>query len=200
MQTKPYSQACENNKQPILEVIQPLLESASSVLEIGSGTGQHAVFFAEKMPHLQWQTSDLIENHPSIQSWLDDTQLCNIYAPLPLNVLTDVWPATAYDSVYSANTAHIMPWNAVETMFHGVSTILKTNGFFILYGPFKYNGEFTSDSNRQFELWLKSVNPESGIRDIESLLQLAENNGMKLLNDFSMPANNQILVWQKHTR
>ena len=197
MPTKPYSQACENNKQPILKVIHPLLKNATNLLEIGSGTGQHAVFFAEQMPHLKWQTSDVLENHPSIQLWLDDAQLNNPSSPLPLNVLSDNWPQEKYDAVYSANTAHIMPWNAVEAMFSGVGNLLKPDALFILYGPFKYKGEFTSHSNQQFELWLQSVDAERGIRDFEALQILAENNGMSLINDYSMPANNQILVWRK---
>jgi cyclopropane fatty-acyl-phospholipid synthase-like methyltransferase len=197
MPTKPYSQACENNKQPILEVIRPFLKNATDLLEIGSGTGQHAIYFAEKMPHINWQTSDLLENHQSIQMWLDDCPLNNIYPPIALNVLTDDWPEESYDAVFSANTAHIMPWHAVEAMFKGVANQLNSKGLFILYGPFKYNGEYTSASNEQFEGWLKSVDPERGIRDFEAIQLLANNNGMSLLNDYPMPANNQILVWQK---
>jgi len=197
MPIKQYSQACENNKQPILETIKPLLKGAANLLEIGSGTGQHAVFFAEQLPHLKWQTSDLIENHQSIQLWIDDAQLNNISLPLPLDVLTDVWPQQNYDAVYSANTAHIMPWKAVEAMFDGVGKLLNKGGLFILYGPFKYDGEFTSNSNQQFEVWLKSIDLERGIRDFEALQLLVDNNGMSLLENYSMPANNQILVWQK---
>lgn len=198
MPTKPYAQACERNRQPILEVIRPLLKNAVSVLEIGSGTGQHAIFFTEKMPHLSWQTSDLEENHAAIQLWLDDSPHTNILPPLALDVLSDNWPETQFDAVYSANTAHIMCWKAVEAMFQGVAQSLNPQGQFVLYGPFKYGGEFTSDSNQQFEHWLKSIDPQRGIRDFEALQSLARNNDMKLLADYPMPANNQILVWQKN--
>jgi len=193
---KLFSEACEKNKQPILNVIKPLLQSSVILLEIGSGTGQHAVYFAEEMPHLKWQTSDVKENHPSINSWLDDSQLDNILPPVSLNVLTDPWPDIRFDAVYSANTAHIMSWQAVEAMFSGVAKKLNPDGVFILYGPFNYQGNFTSDSNQQFDLWLKSVDAERGIRNFEALQKLAEKYQMSLLDDYAMPANNRILVWR----
>jgi cyclopropane fatty-acyl-phospholipid synthase-like methyltransferase len=195
---KQFSEACERNKQVILETIKPLLTDKKSVLEIGSGTGQHIVHFAQSLPHIQWQASDLMENHPSINAWIADSSASNILTPLELDTTSNDWPNTKFDAVYSANTAHIMPWNAVEAMFKGVATILSKQGLLVLYGPFNYNGEFTSESNRQFEVWLKQVNPCRGIRDFEAVNLLAEQNGLKLENDFEMPANNRLLVWRKY--
>jgi cyclopropane fatty-acyl-phospholipid synthase-like methyltransferase len=199
MQDKPFSEACERNKRPILDVIAPLLATAKSLLEIGSGTGQHAVFFGETLPHLTWQTSDCKENHDAINHWLDDAHLDNVIRPVALNVLQDPWPSASYNAVFSANTAHIMPWQAVEAMFAGVSRLLPDDGVFLLYGPFNYDGKFTSESNAQFNIWLKSQAPHQGIRDFEAVDQLARNGEMKLHQDFAMPANNRILVWQKNS-
>ncbi len=194
---KPFSQACENNKDAILSVITPLLKDKNRLLEIGSGTGQHAVCFSEKLPHLNWQTSDRRENHEAINQWIDEASIMNIERPIEIDVLDYQWPEQSYDAVYSANTAHIMPWRAVKAFFQGVGEALQEGGIFILYGPFNYNGEFTSDSNERFEQWLKSIDEERGIRDFEAMNLLAEENGMKLLLDYQMPANNRILVWYK---
>jgi len=195
--TKPFAEACERNQQPILEVIQPLLENKNNLLEIGSGTGQHAVFFAEKMPHITWQTADILENHQGIHLWLEDASLPNVLPPIELDAFTFDWHEKTYDAVFTANTAHIMPWSAVELMITGVGKTLKTGGLFIIYGPFNYNGQFTSESNARFEQWLKNADPERGIRDFEAIEKLANVNGMQLLNDYEMPANNRILVWEK---
>ena len=194
---KPFSESCDRNKQPILSVIKPLLENKQSLLEIGSGTGQHAVFFAEQLGHILWYTSDQQENHDDIRLWIDDSHATNINPPIQLDVIEDKWPELHFDAVFSANTAHIMSWQAVRALFKGVGNVLHKNGFFILYGPFNYHGKFTSQSNENFEQWLKSVDPERGIRDFEAVNQLAKNAGMILLEDYEMPANNRILVWQK---
>lgn len=198
MTTKPIAESCNRNRAPILEIIQPLLVNASNLLEIGSGTGQHAVYFATEMPHLHWQTSDIKENHQDIMLWLEEYQLKNTPLPIALNVLTDLWPNQYYDAIFSSNTAHIMPWQAVEAMFKGIGKRLNTGGVFILYGPFNYQGEFTSNSNRQFEEWLKSQGLERGIRDFEAMQELAEKDNLTLLHDYPMPANNRILVWTKN--
>ena len=194
---KPFSESCERNKQPILAVIKPLLENRQTLLEIGSGTGQHAVFFAEQLPHITWHTSDRLENHSDIHLWIDDSPATNIKPPIQLDVIEDKWPELQFDAVFSANTAHIMSWQAVQALFTGVGNVLQKSGFFMLYGPFNYHGKFTSASNENFEQWLKSVDSERGIRDFEAVNLLAKNAGMKLLEDYEMPANNRILVWQK---
>ena len=195
---KPFSQSCENNKDAVLSIITPLLTGKRLVLEIGSGTGQHAVYFSEQLPHLNWQTSDRKENHEGINLWIDDASLKNLERPIEIDVFDYQWPDQRYDAVYSANTAHIMSWSAVEAFFKGVGEALQESGIFILYGPFNYNGAFTSDSNERFEQWLKDTDVERGIRDFEAVNLLAETNGMKLTHDYEMPANNRILVWQSN--
>ena len=193
---KPFSQACENNKQPILEVISRHFLPGMKVLEVGSGTGQHAVYFAGCMPHLFWQTADLPENQPAINSWIDDSGLQNIGRPFTLDATCAHWP-DGYDAVFSANTAHIMPWSAVQFFIPGVAGMLPSGGKFCLYGPFNYNGKFTSESNARFDVWLKSQAAHQGIRDFEAVSQLAEQNGLNLIEDNAMPANNRLLVWEK---
>ncbi len=191
-----YSPSCDQNKDPILAVIKPLLCNATSVLEIGSGTGQHCVYFAEALPHLVWQASDQAIYLKSVNAWIADAQLNNIPQALELNV--DVsWPSEQYDAVFSANTVHIMSWEMVINLFQGLGEILLKDGLFILYGPFNYNGEYTSASNANFDLWLAQQNPQSAIRDFEALNQLAKQAGLALIKDYEMPANNRILVWEK---
>lgn len=194
---KPFAEACERNSQPILRVIQSKLTEASSLIEIGSGTGQHAVYFSEALPHLNWQTSDCEVNHPGIERWISDSKLENVYLPLALDVLQDSWPETKYDAAFSANTAHIMPWEAVVATFEGLSQILTSQARYFLYGPFNYEGKYTSESNANFDIWLKSQAPHQAIRDFEKMLTLAERTGFRLEEDVEMPANNRILIWRK---
>ena len=194
---KPYSESCNQNRDHILQVISHLLANNRAVLEIGSGTGQHAVYFAEKLPHLLWYTSDCIEYHSGINSWLEEAGLDNTRAPVELNVSTSSWPDIEVDAVFSANTAHIMHWNDVEAMFEGVGKSLDSNAKFLLYGPFNYGQRYTSDSNASFDDWLKDRDPESGIRNFEDLNRLAESAGMQLVRDYEMPVNNRILYWKK---
>lgn len=196
---KPYSEACERNRDPIFAVIQPLLAARRAVLEIGSGTGQHAVYFAAKLPHLIWHTSDREMYHAGIQLWLDEAALGNVRPPLSLDVTQTPWPAMTVDAVYSANTAHIMHWPEVEAMFAGVGALLPAGGIFLLYGPFNDHGCYTSDSNRRFDEQLKSRDPLSGIRDADALDRLAQQAQMQARGDVAMPANNRILWWEKRT-
>ena len=193
---KQYSTACDQNKNPILKVIKPLLLNAKSVLEVGSGTGQHCVYFAKELPHLTWQASDQSMYLPSVSAWIDDAKLANTPKALKLNVDLD-WPEDKYQAIYSANTVHIMSWEMVLNFFKGVGQVLDKGGVFILYGPFNYLGQYTSQSNANFDLLLKDNNPLSAIRDFEALNQLAQKVGLSLVNDFAMPANNRILCWEK---
>jgi cyclopropane fatty-acyl-phospholipid synthase-like methyltransferase len=195
MTDKPYAEACDQNKTPILTVLSRLFTKTRSVLEIGSGTGQHAVHFASAMPHLIWQTSDMAANHLGIRAWLDEAALPNTRNPIDLDV-RDVWPAETYDGIFSANTTHIMSWSEVEHLFEGVGRVLAHSGCFALYGPFNYYGQYTSDSNRRFDGWLKQRNPLSGIRDFSDLNRLAEAQGLNIEEDVEMPVNNRILVWR----
>jgi cyclopropane fatty-acyl-phospholipid synthase-like methyltransferase len=196
---KPFTESCEQNKRPILTVLRQLLQERSRVLELGSGTGQHAVCFAAALPHLTWQTSDRQDNHPGIRAWLAELGPQNALAPLTLDVLQRPWPLepASVDAVFSANTAHIMGWDGVEAMFAGVGEVLAAGGLFILYGPFNYRGRHTTEGNARFDAWLKSRDPQSGIRDFEALVELAQGNGMRLYRDFALPANNRMVVWVK---
>jgi cyclopropane fatty-acyl-phospholipid synthase-like methyltransferase len=194
---KPYSASCDENREAILAVIQPLLCNCRTVLEIGSGTGQHAVYFAERLPHLVWQTSDCADYHAGIEMWLQDANLANTPAPLELDVSISAWPQLEFDAVFSANTAHIMHWHDVEAMFAGTGSVLTSGGRFLLYGPFNYDNRYTSDSNARFDQWLKTRDPASGIKNFEDLERLAKKAGMTLKNDYQMPANNRILYWEK---
>ena len=194
---KPYSESCDQNREPILRVIRPLLADCASVLEIGSGTGQHAVYFAARLPHLVWHTSDCIEYHAGINQWLHEAGLENTRDPIELNVSSSAWPQQEFDAVFSANTTHIMHWPDVEAMFTGVGTALSSGGRFLLYGPVNYAQKYTSVSNARFDDYLKSRDPNSGIRNFEDLARLAEKASMVLKCDYEMPANNRILYWEK---
>ncbi|HSB97384.1 MAG TPA: DUF938 domain-containing protein [Spongiibacteraceae bacterium] len=194
---KPFSQACENNKQPILTVLQQAFAGVDRVLEIGSGTGQHAVFFAEAMPWLIWQPSDRAEHLPGIRAWREEAALGNLAPPLELDVDASPWPIAATAAVFSANTAHIMSWPSVERFIAGVGVLVRSGGVFCLYGPFNYGGHYTSASNAQFDAWLRDRDPLSGIRDFEAIEHLARAAGFVLHADRPMPANNRTLVWHK---
>ncbi|WP_196139917.1 DUF938 domain-containing protein [Aliikangiella sp. G2MR2-5] len=195
--SKPYSEACERNQKPIFDVIEPYLVSCRSLLELGSGTGQHAIYFGRRLKHLSWQTSDLRSNHHGINQWIKESDIGNILPPIPLDVLNDEWPKTLYEASFSANTAHIMPWEAVEAAFYGLSRVLKPEAPLLIYGPFNYKGKFTSESNCQFDRWLKQQHAHQGIRDFEAMCLLGEKNGFQFEKDIAMPANNRILVWVK---
>lgn len=193
----PWSQACENNKAPILEVLEAHLGAARRVLEIGSGTGQHAVHFARGLPHLTWLTSDRPENHAGIRQWIDHEPAANLEPPFALDVTHEPWPSLEVDAVYSANTAHIMGWPAVEAMFRGVAGLLPEAGVFLLYGPFNYAGLYTSPGNERFDTSLRSQEGGMGIRDFDDVSALARGQGLVLHADHAMPANNRTLVFAK---
>lgn len=193
---KPFAPSCERNQGPILEVLQRHLGDARRVLEIGSGTGQHAVHFAAAMPWLTWQCSDRAEYLPGISLWLEDAALPNTPPAIVLDV-DGSWPRTTFDTVFTANSLHIMGWPQVEAFFAGVDAVLEPGGLVVVYGPFNYGGEFTSESNRAFEQWLKDRDPASGIRDIEAVDALARGIGLVLVEDNAMPANNRCLVWRR---
>lgn len=197
MMDKPFAESCVENRAPILEVLRSRLGDCRRLLEIGSGTGQHAVYFAPEFPQLSWQTSDREENHGGIRAWLDDAGLANVASPISLDVVSDAWPAGPFDAVFSANTAHIMPMQAVQAMFRGVGPVLRPGGQFLLYGPFNYDGCFSSESNARFDVWLKQRDPAMGIRDLDDLNRLAAEVDLVLMEDIEMPVNNRTLVWRK---
>ena len=191
------SEACERNKDPILSKLRVHFAAISDVLEIGSGTGQHAVYFGEQLPHLVWQTSDLSENLAGISQRLDQDGLANVRTPIALNVEDDPWPVGSTEAIFSANSLHIMSWEHVEHFFRGVGKVLNSGGPLCVYGPFRYRELYTSDSNAAFDRHLKSRDPFSGIRDFEAVDRLATAQGLYLVADHGMPANNQMLVWRR---
>ncbi len=194
---KPFSASCERNQAPILAELSTLFADRTHVLEIASGTGQHAVYFGRGLPGLVWQTSELPENHAGIQAWLEEAALPNVLLPLVLDVNQQPWPNITVDAVFNANTVHIVSWPEVERMFTGISQVLKPDGVLCLYGPYNDAGSFTSDSNAQFDTWLKARDPLSGIRDFEAVDTLARSLGLLLVHDVKMPANNRLLAWRK---
>lgn len=194
---KPYSESCARNQGPILTQLQSLFAGSRHVLEIASGTGQHAVFFGRQLPHLLWQTSELPENHAGILAWLTEAALPNVLPPVALDVNDSLWPIANVDAVFNANTVHIVSWAAVEKMFAGIGRVLEAGGILCLYGPFNYDGQYTSESNAQFDVWLKNRDPRSGIRDFSAIDQLAGTQGLSLIEDIPMPANNRLLTWRK---
>lgn len=217
MTGKPFSPSCERNREPILAVLRQHFADRQHVLEIGSGTGQHAVFFAAAMPWLTWQCSDRAEYLPGIRPWLDEAGLANTPGPVELDVVRGPWPApvavaarvltptlpvhagrsAGFDAAFSANTLHIMGWPEVAAFFAGLHAALADDATLVVYGPFNYGGAFTSDSNRDFDGWLKARDPHSGIRDFEAVDALARAIGLRLSADVAMPANNRCLVWTR---
>jgi hypothetical protein len=194
---KPFSEASERNQGPILQVLQQWFTMEGRVLEIGAGTGQHAVYFAKHLPHLDWLPTDREENLPGIRLWTGEAGLSNLRAPVRLDVHDPEWPASDVDYVYTANTAHIMSWPEVELMFAGVGKALRPKGVFCLYGPINRDGEFTSESNRAFDASLKAQDPNMGVRDDRALIALGKRCGLVFAGDHSMPAKNRLLVWNR---
>lgn len=203
MTEKPYSLACERNRDPIAAALDPFMADRCRVLEIGSGTGQHAAWFAQRWPWLQWQPSDHPDHLAGIRAWRDDAGLANLQPPFALQAALPPAPPLAvpagtprFDAVFSANTLHIMGWEHVQALFAGLPALLEGGALLAVYGPFNYAGRFTSDSNAQFDGWLKARDPRSGIRDGEAVQALAAAQGFVALADLPMPANNRLLVWR----
>ena len=199
---KPFSPACERNQEPILAVLRQHFAHRHQVLEIGSGTGQHAVHFAAALPHLVWQTSDVAAHLPGIRQWLHEAALPNTPAPLQIDV-NDPFPASAtlatgrFDAVFSANTLHIMGWAEVQRLFDQLPTAMSPRALLVVYGPFNRDGQYSSPSNAQFDAQLRAGDPRRGIRDIEAVCALATVAGLTLIEDRAMPANNRCVVWQR---
>jgi cyclopropane fatty-acyl-phospholipid synthase-like methyltransferase len=196
MTDKPYSPASERNREPILAVLRRWFADRQRVLEIGSGTGQHAVHFATAMPHLVWQSSDRAENLPGIRNWLDEAALPNTPSPLEFDVTGD-WPSDRYDAIFSANTLHIMSWPEVEQLFAKLPAVTTADACLAIYGPFNIEGQFTSDSNASFDRDLKMRGVHMGIRDVAAVDALAAAAGFDLVEDIAMPANNRLRYWKR---
>ena len=193
---KQFSDACERNRAPILAILKRVFADRRKVLEIGSGTGQHAAYFAPDLPHLSWQPSDVAENLPSVRLWREEAQTPRLLEPIELDV-DQPFPPVPADAVFSANTCHIVSWPQVEKMFAGVASLLPPGGVFALYGPFNYGGKHTSPSNAEFDQWLRGRDPASGLRDLEDMRELGARHGIALEEDNAMPANNRLLVFRR---
>lgn len=203
MTEKPFSIACERNRLPIATGLDRWMSDRRHVLEIGSGTGQHAVFFAARWPHLQWQASDHPDALAGIDAWRTEAALPNLATPLALQAELPPLPALTlppglprFDAVFSANTLHIMGWAHVQALFAGLPAVMEPDALLAVYGPFNAGGGYTSDSNAQFDAWLKARDPRSGIRDVEAVQALAAAQGFVALGDIAMPANNRLLLWR----
>ena len=193
----PFSEACVRNKEPILAVLRGCFADRTQVLEIGSGTGQHAVHFARHLPHLAWQPTDRLCNLPDLSARVHSEGCGNLRSPALLDVRQSVWPIRSVDAVFTANTLHIMSWGEVCAMYRGIGGILAPGGAMCVYGPFRYAGAYTSDSNREFDRTLKERDPSSGLRDVEAVAALAAQYGMRLHEDHDLPAYNRLLVFAK---
>lgn len=192
-----FSQACENNKYAISDVLASVFTEPGCIIEIGSGSGQHAAHIASMLPHVNWQPTDTGETLASVEAYRQESDLVNIKPALLMNVLDRSWPMSTAEGVFSANTAHIMSWPEVKAMFTGVANLLNAGNSFCLYGPFNYDGKFTSEGNIRLDAWARSINPESGIRDFKRICEFASQCGLVLLQDHSMPANNRLLQFVK---
>ena len=195
---KPVSEACFRNQKPIAEALISYLSEVEFLLEIGSGTGQHAVYCAARLPHIRWQPSDLLAAHQGMNMWLNEANLPNILPPLVLDV-EQLWPIEQVDAIFTANTIHYVPWKTVVALFEGAARILSSDGLLLIYGPFNEHGQFTSEGNASLDAWVKSsVNPQAGIKDLDQLKMLAAKLGLQLKDNREMPANNRLLVFRNH--
>ncbi|MCR9105330.1 MAG: class I SAM-dependent methyltransferase [Gammaproteobacteria bacterium] len=192
----PFSQACENNKGPIYDVLSSVFADRRQVLEVGSGTGQHATFFAARMPHLLWQPTELAQNRTVLRPRCAAYEGSNLLPEQTLDVCAKPWPVAIPDALFTANTLHIMPWTSVEAFFARLATGRPEDFTMAVYGPFNYGGQYTSQSNARFDQWLHEQHPHSAIRDFEAVDALAEQAGLALLADNALPANNRLLVWK----
>ncbi|WP_018935084.1 DUF938 domain-containing protein [Thioalkalivibrio sp. ALJ24] len=193
---RPYAPAAEQNREPILQVLQQWFTDPGTLLEVGAGTGQHAAFMAPRMPHLQWLPTDVAEHLPGIEAWRREAAAPNLRPPRALDVQADAWPEGPFRYVYSANTVHILHWPGVEALFAGVARVLESGGRFALYGPFAHDGQHTADSNASFDRSLRQQDPGMGVRDRADLDALAAAHGLSREAVVDMPVNNQILIWR----
>jgi SAM-dependent methyltransferase len=196
---KQYSQSCERNKEYILPVLKEVLPNSGTVLEVGSGTGQHAAYFAAGLPHLVWQPTELVENFPSIQAWAAEAGLPNLRAPLELDLLAgaECWPVTSAAAIVCINTVHIVAWQGVVNLFTGAGRVLSPGAAIFVYGAYRYAARPLEPSNEQFDQWLKARDPVSGVRDFEAVNALAQQHGLAPAGDRAMPGNNRSIWWIK---
>jgi len=198
MDRRQYSEACARNRDPIVAVLRKAFAATTMVLEIGAGTGEHAAYFAGELPHLQWQPTDVAAHLPGIAAWRDAVALPNLRAPLELDVDARDWPIGEVDGLFTANTLHIMSWDSVCNFFHGAGRVLVHGGMLAVYGPFSDGGRHCAESNARFDAFLRARDPLSGVRDWRAVDALAAEQGLRLVADHAMPANNRTLVWQRN--
>jgi hypothetical protein len=189
----PFSEACERNKAPILDVLRGAFAARAQVLEIGSGTGQHAVYFAAHLDHVIWHPTEQLAYLADLGARVKLEGSRNLRTPTLLDVKQSIWPLRSADAIFTANTLHIMSWPEVMAMYRGLDAVLPSGGILCIYGPFRYGGRYTSDSNQEFDRMLQERDPESGLRDIEDLSALAAQYGLRLRADHDLPANNRLL-------
>jgi SAM-dependent methyltransferase len=194
---KQFAPSFEGNKDYILPVLREVLPSRGLVLEAGSGTGQHAAFFAAHFPRLDWQPTDLAANLPSIAAWREEAALPNLRAPLELDLLSERWPVGSAQAVVCINTVHIVAWPGVENLFAGAGRVLEPGGVMYVYGAYRYSTRPLEPSNEKFDEWLKARDPASGVRDFEAVNVLAERNCLRLREDRAMHGNNRSIWWVK---
>lgn len=194
---KQFAPSCDQNKDEILEVLRDALPDSGLVLEIGSGTGQHAAYFAPRLPQLDWQPSDLAANLPSIRAWAAEAGAPNLREPLALDLLADTWPLDCADAIVCINTVHIVAWAGVEKLFAGAGRLLSPGGVMYVYGAYRYATRALEPSNEKFDRWLKDRDPVSGVRDFEAVDELAARNGLTLTEDRAMPGNNRSIWWTR---
>jgi SAM-dependent methyltransferase len=193
----PFSAACERNKGPILEVLRVAFAGCTQILEIGSGTGQHAVHFAEHLRHLTWYPTEQLAYLPELTARVKLEGARNLHSPTLLDVRQAVWPVRAVDGIFTANTLHIMSWAEVQALYQGVGTVLAPGGVLCVYGAFRYGSAYTSESNRDFDQSLQARDPKSGLREIEAVSALAAQYGLSLRADHDLPAFNRLLQFAK---
>jgi len=196
---KRFSEACNRNQAPILAVLKEVLPDTGRVLEIGSGTGQHAAYFSRSLPDLAWQPSDLAEALPSIEAWREESGAPNLNPPMVIDLLGNNDTPSRVDAIVCINTAHIVAWTGVERLFSIAANILEPKGVLYFYGPYRYPDHALEPSNVVFDRWLKEQNSVSGIRDYAAVESLAESKGFILGGDRSMPSNNRSIWWVRHT-
>ena len=190
----PFSEACERNKEPILQVLRAAFAGRKNVLEIGSGTGQHAVHFAAALSHVTWHPTEQLKYLSDLNSRIKLEGPRNLRPATLLDVNQSIWPLRNVDAIFTANTLHIMGWAEVQAMFQGLNAVLGADGVLCVYGPFRYGGRYTSESNRDFDRMLRERDPLSGLRDVNDLVALSERYGLALKEDHDLPANNRLLV------
>lgn len=194
-----FSETCERNKQPIIDILSVELNGCDTVLEVGSGTGQHVVHFAAEMPRVEWQPTERRDELAALTARIAVEAPENVRSPLLLDVRAVPWPGP-FNAVFSANTLHIMSWESVGHFFRGVGQALDERGRLCVYGPFLYADVDTTPSNVSFDLWLRGRDPNSGIREFAAVDTLAGEQDLVLVADHAMPANNRLLIWQRATR